>query len=58
VRHIPGWYELDWDDVAGFLRRWESPVSADLYLDSADAFDVWARSLTRLLDEETTTAEP
>lgn len=58
VRHIPGWYELDWDDVAEFLRRWESPVSADLYLDSADAFDVWARSLTRLLDEETTTAEP
>lgn len=37
TRNIPGWYELDWDHVSGFLSRWDEPVGADLYLDAADA---------------------
>jgi predicted kinase len=55
VRDIPGWYELDWNDVAAFLGRWEAPLGADLYLDTAGPFDDWSRSLTRLLGEESAT---
>lgn len=36
ARNIPGWYELDWDHVAGFLSRWDEPADADLYLDALD----------------------
>ena len=36
TRDIPGWYELDWDHVAGFLARWEEPTTPDLRLDAAD----------------------
>jgi hypothetical protein len=36
ARNIPGWYELDWDHVAGFLSRWDEPAGADLYLDAID----------------------
>jgi len=36
ARNIPGWYELDWGHVAGFLSRWDEPAGADLYLDAVD----------------------
>lgn len=36
ARSIPGWYELDWDHVAGFLSRWDEPTGADLRLDAVD----------------------
>ncbi len=36
TRGIPGWYELDWDHVAGFLARWDEPTGAELYLDATD----------------------
>ena len=35
VRGIPGWQELDWDHVSGFLARWEPPL-ADVCLDAMD----------------------
>lgn len=34
-RGIPGWHELDWDHVGGFLAQWEAPA-ADLCLDAMD----------------------
>jgi len=34
-RGIPGWHELDWDHVAGFLGRWDPPP-ADVCLDAID----------------------
>jgi predicted kinase len=46
-RDIPGWYELDWDHVAGFLSRWDEPAGADLYLDATDPL---ADNLARLDD--------
>lgn len=36
TRSIPGWYELEWPHVAGFLSRWEEPNDADLYIDAVD----------------------
>lgn len=45
TRGIPGWYELDWDHVAGFLARWDEPTGADLYLDATDPLP---DNLTRL----------
>jgi predicted kinase len=36
VRAIPGWHELTWSNVAGFLDRWEEPDDVDLRLDAAD----------------------
>jgi predicted kinase len=50
AREIPGWYEVDWDDVAGFLDRWEPPVGADLYLDTSSPFEACAASLAGLLN--------
>ncbi len=35
VRGIPGWHELDWDHVSGFVARWEPPPG-DLCLDAVD----------------------
>lgn len=34
TRGIPGWYELDWDHVAGVLAGWEPPAACDLHLDA------------------------
>jgi predicted kinase len=45
TRAIPGWYELDWPHVAGFLARWEEPTGADLRLDAASPL---ADNLARL----------
>jgi predicted kinase len=44
-RDIPGWYELDWDHVAGFVSRWDEPAGAELYLDATDPL---AENLIRL----------
>ena len=46
-RNIPGWHELDWDHVAGFLGRWHEPAGADLYLDATDPL---ADNVTRLVE--------
>jgi hypothetical protein len=48
-RHIPGWHELDWDHVAGFLGRWHEPAGADLYLDATDPLADNVARLTELL---------
>jgi hypothetical protein len=45
ARDIPGWHELDWPHVAGFLSRWDEPPGADLHLDAADPLP---HNLTRL----------
>jgi hypothetical protein len=50
-RDIPGWYELDWDHVAGFVSWWEKPTGADLYLDAIEPLaDNLARLGERLAD--------
>jgi predicted kinase len=46
-RGIPGWYELDWDHVAGLLERWEPPGDVDLHLDAVAALDA---NIARLVD--------
>jgi predicted kinase len=48
-RHIPDWYELDWEHVAEALVRWEPPADADLTLDAADPWDGNVSRLVRLL---------
>jgi hypothetical protein len=48
-RGIPGWYELDWDHVAGVLARWEPPAEADLRLDAVALFDANIARLDELL---------
>ena len=48
VRAIPGWYELDWDHVAGFLARWEPPPG-DVGLDATDPLAVNVGALERAL---------
>jgi predicted kinase len=37
-RGIPGWHELEWDQVAGFFDHWDEPPG-DLRLDSCDELD-------------------
>ncbi len=34
VRGIPGWHELDWDQVSALLDRWDEPTDVDLRLDA------------------------
>jgi predicted kinase len=48
IRGIPGWYELDWDHVSGFLVRWEPP-SGDLCLDAMDPLAANVAALEELL---------
>ena len=48
VRDIPGWHELDWDHVAGFLARWDPP-DGDLFLDAADPLAGNAAALVRTI---------
>ncbi|MGH9229562.1 MAG: AAA family ATPase [Acidimicrobiales bacterium] len=52
-RGIPGWYELDWDHVAGVLGRWDPPAEADLRLEAVAPFEANVARLEELL---TTTA--
>jgi len=35
-RSIPGWHELEWSAVEGFLSRWVAPADHDLLLDTAE----------------------
>jgi hypothetical protein len=51
MRGIPGWYELDWDHVAGFLSRWDEPTGADLYLDATDPLPANLARLGEMLAE-------
>jgi predicted kinase len=51
TRDIPGWYELDWGHVAGFLHRWDEPTGADLYLDATDPLPANLARLDALLLE-------
>jgi predicted kinase len=39
TRHIPHWYELDWDHVERSADAWEKPDDADLYFDAADSWE-------------------
>jgi hypothetical protein len=48
VRGIPGWYELDWDHVAGFVAGWEPPPG-DVSLDAADPLGANVDALDRVL---------
>lgn len=47
-RHIPGWHELDWDHVSGFLSRWEPP-RGDVCLDATDPLEVNVAALVAAL---------
>jgi len=38
-RGIPGWYELDWEDVERARSNWDPALAADLRLDTAAAED-------------------
>lgn len=38
-RDIPGWHELDWDDVSRSLASWDPPAGADLHLDAMDPLE-------------------
>jgi predicted kinase len=59
TRAIPGWYELDWDHVAGFLGRWAEPTGADLRLDAADPLsDNVDRLAAALAPQRAVTARP
>lgn len=49
TRGIPGWYELDWDHVAGFVACWDEPPGADLYLDATDPMQTNLARLDGLL---------
>jgi len=49
ARGIPGWYELDWPHVTGFLSRWEEPPDRDLLLDATDPLPHNLTRLTELL---------
>jgi predicted kinase len=44
-RHIPDWYELDWEHVQATLADWAPPEDIDLCLDTTDG---WKSTLTRL----------
>jgi predicted kinase len=48
VRGIPGWYELDWDHVAGFVAGWEPPPG-DVSLDATDPLAGNIEALDRVL---------
>jgi predicted kinase len=48
ARGIPGWHELDWDHVAGFLAGWDPPPG-DVRLDAADPLAANVDALGRVL---------
>jgi len=49
TRSIPGWHELDWDHVDGFLGRWQPPATGDLELDAVAPFEDNVERLIALL---------
>ena len=48
-RHIPNWYELDWDHVARSRALWVTPDDVDLVLEATDPVDVNADALRRVI---------
>jgi predicted kinase len=50
-RGIPGWHELDWEHVAGFVDRWMPPVG-DLHLDACDPLSANRAALRQLIDAD------
>ena len=50
-RYIPGWYELDWDDVARARATWRVPGETELTLDTARPWKDNAAQLRDVLKE-------
>jgi predicted kinase len=50
ARAIPGWHELDWDDVARFISGWQPPSDVDLALDTSQPLRVSKRLVRGCLD--------
>lgn len=48
-RGIPGWHELEWDDVLRVTSRWTEPADADLSLDAIDPLATNVDQLMTLL---------
>jgi hypothetical protein len=48
-RHIPGWHELEWDNVESRLDDWEPLRDADLFIDTALASEDNRERITELL---------
>ncbi len=48
-RHIPGWYELEWDHVERARSSWVPPNALDLVLDAGDRLEENAERLRTLL---------
>jgi hypothetical protein len=48
TRGIPGWHELDWDHVVGFLAGWDPPPG-EVCLDAADPLAANVDALVRVL---------
>ena len=48
-RGIPGWYELDWSDVARSRESWQEPAGVDLALEASDSVVHNAHRLAELL---------
>jgi len=49
-RHIPNWYELDWDHVARSRALWVTPDDVDLVLEATDPVGLNADVLRRMID--------
>lgn len=50
-RHIPNWYELDWDQVHRTRSTWAPPSGLDLVLEAETAVDENADAVRSLLAE-------
>ena len=48
-RHIPNWYELDWDHVSAARASWTAPSGVDLALDCSEPVEDNADRLRRVI---------
>jgi hypothetical protein len=48
-RHIPNWYELDWDHVSAARASWTAPSGVDLALDCSERVENNADRLRRVI---------
>ena len=48
-RHIPNWYELEWEHVARARRWWVAPGDVDLVLEATDPVDMNAATLRKVI---------
>ena len=48
-RHIPNWYELDWDHVSAARSSWTTPSGVDLVLDASERGEDNADSVRRVI---------